>query len=297
MFFVIIIVGIVLAFILSMIFRSAFMRRALWYKSPFPESGAEGVLGGLSSVEAGIVLSVDPSRLLAMYLLDLATCRDVKILDDVPLRIEVTAQGSIPEFRKRFLGCVRDDGSLDPEKMLLALDFLYTDLKKRILDYGTKETVGHYLRKVDALWDRIQKERTSSAKLQSLQDEFPWLLLHEDAPEQLEQMFRNSPRWHQVQPIVRLMRIVKGNIVTNEQLLEHAAEHPDGFFSNKSHRDGITGWARTHLRHSSIAEAGMMAPYLVTDELQKEIDARRAELKKKNDRIQHLIGQIEEQAI
>jgi hypothetical protein len=294
MFFIIIAAGIVLAFVLSMIFRSNAMRRALWHKSPFPEAGGQGPMTELAPVETGIVMSVDISRLLALYLLDLASYNDLKILELAPLKVQVLAQGDIPQFRQRFLAAVNEDGSLDPDKMLLALDFLYDDLKGHIRNYCVKETVVCYLKKVDDLWERIQKERTTSAKLQSLEEHFPWLLMHEDSAEQLEQSFRTSPHWPTVQPIVRKLRLIKDRIVTNEVLLEHAANHPGGIFSNKSYRDSIVHWATTYLRHSSLAESrGVAFSHYVDDKIEELRDKQREELKKKLDRMQHLLEMIE----
>jgi len=297
--FLIIVIGIIAAIILSRIFHSNLMRRALWNKSPFPEAGGTGPLENLTVMEAGIVMSVDISRLLTMYLLDLVSFKDIGIVTDKPLKVEVLAEGDVPDFRGRFLKVVNPDGSLDPEKMMLALDYAYHELSKKILPFSVKETVIYYLNKVDGLWDSIQEERKTSSKLRTLEEQFPWLLLHEDAAEQLEQSFGTSARWPDVKPIVKLFRIIKSSILKDEELLRHAADHPEGIFSNKTYRQGILDWAIKTMRHLSYGETSVPVINLYSNseeknkKLNEQFEKTRKERTEKIERMKLLVDRIE----
>jgi hypothetical protein len=183
---------------------------------------------------------------------------------------------------------------MDAGKMLLVLDGLYQRLESDIRGYSIKETVSYYLRFVDGLWDNLDEERTGSGGLRVLEENFTWLLLHEDAPEELERKFKTSARWPTVKPVVRKLRVVKQRIVTNEELLEHAASHPEGVFLNKSYLNGIVQWARTYMRRSSLAETrGAVISRYFDDKVEDVMDRHRTKLRSKLKRIQQLLERIE----
>lgn len=276
------------AVILSLVFRSRAMRRALWFKSPFPESGCTGPMTGLSPVEAGIVISVDVSRLLTLYLLGLVTYEDIKLLDLTPLKIKVLAEGEMPEFRKKFLEAVKENGTLDSGKILLALDLLYNKIEKRVANYGVKDTVNHYLEKVDGIWQQMEKEQASAGKLETLQKQFSWLLLHEDGPRRLEKMFENTKQSSMAQSIAKMLRVVRNRIVADEELLRHAAHHPDGVFSNSKYREEVMSWARYYLSSRAVL------PQWHAASLGKSFAHGREKRAQHLDKIQHLLEMVED---
>jgi hypothetical protein len=236
---------------IAVIMHSRRLRAALWFKSPFPESGGKRSLSGLSPVEAGIVMSVDIPRLLAMYLLDLVACGDVGIVSNVPLKVEILNRSGDPEFRQRFLDAVREDGTLDADRMLSALDWLYNSVGQRIRNHRVRETVMHYLDRVDDLWETMEGHLPVTAKLETLRRAFPWLLLHENAADRLEYEFSNTTKRDNVQPIVKMLRLVKDDIVTDLDLLKHAASHPAGVFSNPKYREDAADWARSRVESAA----------------------------------------------
>ncbi len=245
---------IVTAFLLVVILvKSRAVRRAMWFKSPFPERGGVGALGDLSAVEAGIVMSVDIPCLLAMYLLDLATCSDVRIIDQMPPKVEVLTREGISDFHRRFLDAVKEDGSLDAERMMLALDWCYSELDRSMKGHGVRDTVIHYLDKVDRLWDELESKLVPEDRLDILEAGLPWLLLHEEAADRLESTFIDSAKWQIVKPLVKKMRLASQRIISEEELLRHAAYHPDGIFSNERYLEGILDWARHRLSDRMIA--------------------------------------------
>jgi len=285
---VIIFCVIVVTFLLVVVLvKSRVMRRALWFKSPFRERGGIGPLTDLSAVEAGIVMSVDIPRLLAMYLLDLAACGDARIIDQMPPRVQILTREGISDFHRRFINAVKKDGSLDAQQMMLALDWCYGNLDRRMENHNVTDTVMHCLERVDSLWEELEGKFVANDRLEALEDELPWLLLHEEAADRLEKTFIDTTKWPLVKPLVRRMRLASQRIISEGELLKHAAYHPGGIFSNEKYLEDILSWARYRISDR------MIAPGWYVDYFRKGASEGHERERERIEEIQKLLEMIE----
>jgi hypothetical protein len=210
----------------------------------FPETSRPGALKDLSALEAGMVMNVDVARLLTMYLLDLAAYGDIRIISHVDLKFEATAKGDIPEFRELFLAAIREDGSLDTDKALIPLDYVYKSLKQRLRTCSVKETADYYYEKVDSHWRKIEDEDPAEEKLDTLMECFPWLILHDNFDDLLEEKFKYSGYWPKVEPIGNMLRVIDRRLIKQEDLFRHFMHHRDGLLSAPFYKNDIMSWAR-----------------------------------------------------
>ena len=251
-FLIIVMSSTIIFFIYHGIFKSQRYRRFMWFKSPFAESGNSGHLPGLSPVEAGIVMSVDIPRLLAVCLVGLIKHGNIRIEKLDPLKVKVLDNAAPSPFWKMLLDAVKEDGTLNLTGMLCALDSLYNDLKRRIDSYGVKDTVIFYLDKVDKSWKKLKESDFGYRKEVVAREEFAWLFLHERAGDKFESTFEEAQAWPNIGPVVKVTRYIMNRVITSEQILEHAANSPKGIFSNRKYRKDILNWAKYHLNTYSV---------------------------------------------
>jgi len=210
----------------------------------FLNTRGQGILKNLTAIEAGIVMNIDLPRLLTMYILDLASYGDIRILSHVKLKFEVRARDEIPAFRKLFLAAVNEDASLDVDKALDPLDHVYRNLKKQLRDYNIQETAEYYYTRVDSLWNEIETEKTAEERLDTFHDWFSWLMLHDNYENLLEDKFRYSGIWLKVEPVGDMYRVITRRLLKYEDLLRHLARYPDGLLSAPFYRNDIVNWTR-----------------------------------------------------
>jgi len=228
----------------AIITHSRRLRRILWYKSPFPERGGLFPLKGLAPFEAGIVMSVDIRRILAMYLMDLAISGLIDIEDPNIPSFAILDEETLTSVQKNVLSSFSGEEPGKRKKLLDMMDEKYNDLEKKIRSCNVGKTVSHYLEKVDSLWESLENATSISLQISIVEKEFPWLMLHEDAPDRLENMFSNTTSRVKIQPVVRIMRLLKQNVISNMELLKHASENNSGIFENRRYLDDIVKWAR-----------------------------------------------------
>ena len=215
----------------------------------FPDSVSSQILTGLTPVEAGIIMNVDLSQLLTMYLLDLASFGDIRIISHVDLKFAVLAQGEVPAFRKLFFDAIKDDGTIDVDKAIRPLDYVYNDLKKKIRDYDLKATAEYYYSKVDRLWQELKEDDPGEEKLEELEELFSWLFLHDNVDGLLEDKFKYSGFWPKIAPLGNMQRVISQKLIKNQDLLKHLARYPDGLLSAPYYKNEIITWAKGIIRH------------------------------------------------
>jgi hypothetical protein len=119
-------------------------KRKLAYLPPSMSVEGVGIKRGLTAVEAGLLLEKPLNKVLTMILFGLLKKKAITVLDDEPLKLQVSegapAEG-LRDYEKDFLGSVKADGTLDESKLQQAMIGLVKSLNQKMKGFSRKESV------------------------------------------------------------------------------------------------------------------------------------------------------------
>jgi hypothetical protein len=180
------------------------------YKKPTIGVEALGIRRGLTAVEASYLLDMKPTQIVTEILYSLLKKRAVWAEAAAPalkLRIMDSFQNKTgtPEEPLRyyeidFLNAIRDDGTLDEEKLAEAIMFLRQTVEDKLRGYCRRDTVDYYRKIAAKAWEQVEQAGTPELTSKAYDEQLLWLLLDPNVKGRTETAFSNlafepSPFW------------------------------------------------------------------------------------------------------
>jgi hypothetical protein len=154
------------------------------YQSPLLSVEALGANRSLTAVEAGLVMGLEPVRVLTMMLYGLLLKRMVQVTETSPLiklkKLEAPAGGAAAAYPRYyeidFLSAIKPDGTLDEAALARTYQGLVNTVNQKLRGYSRTDTENYYKSIVDKAWLQVTQAGTPELKGDALDKNLDWLL-------------------------------------------------------------------------------------------------------------------------
>ena len=183
-------------------------------KSPYkrPTIGVEtlGIKRGLTAVEASYLLDLKPTQIVTEILYSLLKKRAVWAEATTPsLKLRImknfqnktgTPENPLRYYEIDFLNAIREDGTLDEEKLAQTIMFLRQTVEEKLRGYCRRDTIDYYRKIVTKAWEQVEQAGTPELTSKAYDEQLLWLLLDPNVQSRTQTAFRNlafepSPFW------------------------------------------------------------------------------------------------------
>lgn len=183
-------------------------------KSPYekPTIGIEalGIRRGLTAVEASYLLDMKPTQIVTELLYSLLKKRAVWAEAGAPvLKLRImdafknktgTPEVTLRYYEIDFLNAIKDDGTLDEEKLAETIMFLRRTVEEKLRGYCRRDTIDYYRKIVTKAWEQVTQAGTAELSSKAYDEQLLWLLLDPNVKARTETAFDNlafepSPFW------------------------------------------------------------------------------------------------------
>ena len=180
------------------------------YKKPTIGVEALGIRRGLTAVEASYLLDMKPTQIVTEILYSLLKKRAVWAETGAPvLKLRImdafknktgTPEVTLRYYEIDFLNAIKDDGSLDEEKLAQTIMFLRRTVEEKLRGYCRRDTIDYYRRIVTKAWEQVEQAGTAELSSKAYDEQLLWLLLDPNVKARTETAFDNlafepSPFW------------------------------------------------------------------------------------------------------
>jgi hypothetical protein len=180
------------------------------YTTPKVSMETLGIKRGLTAVEASYLLDMKPTQIVTEILYSLLQKRAVWTESTNPaLRLRImssfqdktgTAENPLRYYEIDFLNAVKDDGTLDEEKLAHTVMFLRDTVEQKLRGYSRRDTVDYYRKIVGKAWAQVEQAGTVDLASKAYDEQLLWLLLDPNYRSRTETAFRDrvfepSPFW------------------------------------------------------------------------------------------------------
>jgi hypothetical protein len=180
------------------------------YSSPKVSMETLGIRRGLTAVEASYLLDLKPTQIVTEILYSLLQKRAVWVESTNPalkLRIMPTFQNKtgteenpLRYYEIDFLHAVKDDGTLDEEKLAHTVMFLRDTVEQKLRGHSRRDTVDYYRKIVTKAWSQVEQAGTAELSSKAYDEQLLWLLLDPNTRSRTETVFHDrafepSPFW------------------------------------------------------------------------------------------------------
>jgi len=177
-----------------------------------PRVGIEtlGIRRGLTAVEASYLLDMKPTQIVTEILYSLLQKRAVWVESTNPaLKLRITppfqdktgtAENPLRYYEIDFINAVKDDGTLDEEKLAHTVMFLRDTVEQKLRGYSRRDTVDYFTKIVAKAWTQVEQAGTVELASNAYDEQLLWLLLDPNYRSRTETTFRDrtfepSPLW------------------------------------------------------------------------------------------------------
>lgn len=174
-------------------------------KRPYtkPTMGIEclGIVRGLTAVEASYLLDLKPPQIVTEILYSLLKKRAVWVENTSPsLQFRIlkpflnktgTAENPLRYYEIDFLNSIKDDGSLDEEKLAATIMLVQSTVEEKLKGYCRKDTVDYYRKIVEKAWKQVEAAGTTQLASKAYDEQLLWLFLDPKASDRTETVFNN----------------------------------------------------------------------------------------------------------
>ena len=180
------------------------------YSSPKVSMETLGIRRGLTAVEASYLLDMKPTQIVTEIRYSLLQKRAVWIESANPaLKLRI-----MPEYKNKtgsdqnplryyeidFLNAVREDGTLDEEKLAHTVMFLRDTMEQKLRGHSRRDTVNYYGKIVKKAWLQVEQAGTAELSSKAYDEQLLWLLLDPNYRSRTETTFHDrsfqpSPFW------------------------------------------------------------------------------------------------------
>jgi hypothetical protein len=180
------------------------------YLNPTISMETLGIRRGLTAVEASYLLDMKPAKIVTEILYSLLQKRAVWVESTKPsikLRImepfqdkKGTHETPLRYYEIDFLHALKEDGTLDEEKLADTIMFLRDTVEEKLSGYRRKETVDYYTKVVEKAWGQVEEAGTPELASQAYDEQLLWLFLDPNVQARTQTAFRDrvfepSPLW------------------------------------------------------------------------------------------------------
>lgn len=169
-----------------------------------------GIRRGLTAVEASYILDMPPTKIVTEILYSLLQKRAIWVESTSPsLKLKIMQQfqnkTGTPETPLRyyeidFLHAVKEDGTLDEEKLADTVMFLRDTVEQKMRGYCRRDTIDYYRKIVAKAWEQVEQAGTPELASKAYDEQLLWLLLDPEYQSRTQTAFRDrafepSPFW------------------------------------------------------------------------------------------------------
>jgi hypothetical protein len=180
------------------------------YLTPTISMESLGIRHGLTAVEASYLLDTNPKKTVTEILYSLLQKRAVWAESANPaikLRImkpfqdkKGTPNTPLRYYEIDFLDSLKQDGTLDEEKLAQTIMFLRDTVEEKLRGYSRKDTIDYYKKTVAKAWNQVEKAGTPEVASNAYDEQLLWLLLDPNYKSRTELAFQNrvftpNPLW------------------------------------------------------------------------------------------------------
>jgi hypothetical protein len=186
------------------------MARKSTYSSPKVSMETLGIRRGLTAVEASYLLGMKPTQIVTEVLFSLLQKRAVWVESTNPsLKLRVmpdfknktgTDENPLRYYEIDFLNALKEDGTLEEEKLAHTVVFLRETAEQKLHGYSRRDTMDYYRKIVTKAWTQVEQAGTVDLSSKAYDEQLLWLMLDPDYRNRTKTTFRNrafepSPLW------------------------------------------------------------------------------------------------------
>ena len=198
------------AFVTFMIGSVIIIFRKKSYLLPKISMETLGIRRGLTAVEASYLLEMQPTKIVTEILYSLLQKRAIWVESTNPsLKLKImepfqdkhgTSETPLRYYEMDFLKALKEDGTLEEEKLAHTIMFLRDAVEQKMRGYCRRDTIDYYRKIVAKAWEQVQQAGTSELASKTYDEQLLWLLLDPDFQSRTETAFRDrafepSPFW------------------------------------------------------------------------------------------------------
>jgi hypothetical protein len=202
----ILIIGVIAVVVVFVVFAS----RKQPYKKPTISIECLGIVRGLTAVEASYLLDMKPPQIVTEMLYSLLKKRAVWVENTSPsqkFRIlkpfkdkTGTAENPLRYYEIDFLNSIKEDGTLDEEKLASTIMFLRSTVEEKLKGYCRRDTVDYYRKIIDKAWKQVEAAGTNELASKAYDEQLLWLFLDPKLSDRTQTVFTNrvfepNPLW------------------------------------------------------------------------------------------------------
>ncbi len=173
------------------------------YSSPKVSMETLGIRRGLTAVEASYLLDMKPTQIVTEILYSLLQKRAVWVESISPvLKLRImpayknvtgTEENPLRYYEIDFLHAVKDDGTLDEEKLAHSVMFLRDTVEQKLRGHSRRDTVNYYRKIVTKAWSQVEQAGTADLASKAYDEQLLWLLLDPNTRSRTETTFHDRP--------------------------------------------------------------------------------------------------------
>jgi hypothetical protein len=198
------------AFVTFMIGSVIIIVRKKSYLLPKISMETLGIRRGLTAVEASYLLGMQPTKIVTEILYSVLQKRTIWVESTNPsLKLKVmqpfqdkhgTSETPLRYYEVGFLKALKEDGTLEEEKLAHTIMFLRDAVEQKMRGYCRRDTIDYYTKIVVKAWEQVQQAGTSELASKAYDEQLLWLLLDPNVQSRTETAFRDrafepSPFW------------------------------------------------------------------------------------------------------
>ncbi len=169
-----------------------------------------GIRHGLTAVEASYLLDVKPTILVTEILYSLLQKRAIWVESTTPaLKLKImqpfqdktgTPETPLRYYEIDFLNAIKEDGTLDEEKLAQTVVFLRDTVEEKLRGYCRRDTIDYYRKIVAKAWEQVEQAGTPELASKAYDEQLLWLFLDPNYQSRTQTAFRDkafepSPFW------------------------------------------------------------------------------------------------------
>ena len=170
-----------------------------------------GIRRGLTAVEASYLLDMKPTMIVTEILYSLLQKRAVwaesttpslklKIMESFQDKTKNAEEELLRYYEIDSLNAIKEDGSLDEEKLAQTVVFLRETVEEKMRGYCRQDTIDYYKSVVAKAWEQVDQAGTPDLASKAYDEQLLWLFLDPDYQARTKTAFRDrafepSPLW------------------------------------------------------------------------------------------------------
>jgi len=169
-----------------------------------------GIRRGLTAVEASYLLDLKPTTMVTEILYGLLKKRAVWVESTTPaLKLKImkpfqnktgTSETILRYYEIDFLNAIKEDGTLDEEKLARTIMFLRDTVEEKLRGYCRRDTIDYYRKIVAKAWEQVEQAGTPELASKAYDEQLLWLFLDPNYQSRTQTAFRDkafepSPFW------------------------------------------------------------------------------------------------------